>query len=187
MAKDEILEKLTRFLAEHRPISEECHAVYIMVELRKLLDRLDGNPPYRTVRFYADWTVHTRKDRNTEVIEDTMRKMYAAILSATRGVRGPAKEIAAVRHFVQMIPLRDEISELLARQGVSDCLTKSDHDWLAFARPLVKVLQDQPIWLSGGDIESFSFTPASDGTSMAVIDLRQSVAGQRRHAYTIAF
>lgn len=39
MAQDQIIEKLNAFLNFHAPFSEENHAVYFLVEVRKIIDQ----------------------------------------------------------------------------------------------------------------------------------------------------
>jgi len=79
--KPQIIEKLNKFLENHTPFKEECQAVYLMVELRKLLDRekedrKNTNEKYfPLIRFYCDWTVHTSKKYKTEAISGVMNKI----------------------------------------------------------------------------------------------------------------
>lgn len=58
MAREEIVEKLDRFLAKHPFFDEDCHAVYLMVEVRKLLEK-EAHANLLLLKFYCDWTVHT--------------------------------------------------------------------------------------------------------------------------------
>ena len=76
--KLEIVDKLYHFLNSHLPIQEEYEAVYLMVELRKLLDHQDAGIPvksFQIIRFHADWTVHTQKDQNTSHIQAVMDRL----------------------------------------------------------------------------------------------------------------
>src|SRR3989344_1572221 len=77
----QIVEKLDKFLTEHQ-MKEECEVVYLLVELRKLLDRereQNHSDSYPLVRFHADWAVHTRKDRITPAMEKIMIKIDRSI------------------------------------------------------------------------------------------------------------
>ena len=67
MAREEIIEKLDEFLSSHSPLMEECHIVYLMVEIRKILDHERDhrkNGEFSLLRFYCDWTVHTEKQES---------------------------------------------------------------------------------------------------------------------------
>ena len=51
-----ILDKLQKALT--RPISSEDQVVYILVEIRKLID-LQNEPSLMSLKLYCDWAVHT--------------------------------------------------------------------------------------------------------------------------------
>ena len=73
----QIVEKLDKFLTEHQ-MKEEFEVVYLLVELRKLLDRereQNHSDSYPLVRFHADWAVHTRKDKITPATKEIMTKI----------------------------------------------------------------------------------------------------------------
>ncbi len=77
MAQEAIIEKLNEFIKGHNPLSEECHAVYFMVEVRKILDhdRKAGAGAFPLLRFYCDWMVHTEKT----LITPEMKKVVSDI------------------------------------------------------------------------------------------------------------
>jgi len=58
--KDDLLIKLRNALTQ--PITRECEALYIMVEIRKVLDHLKKqdrrDKRYGVIRFYCDWAMH---------------------------------------------------------------------------------------------------------------------------------
>jgi len=59
MSRNQIVEKLGLFLTSG-PIDSEAAAVYLMVELRKILDHAyDKETDLTLLRFYCDWVVHT--------------------------------------------------------------------------------------------------------------------------------
>ena len=79
MAREEIIEKLNEFLNNHIPLTEECHAVYLMVEIRKILDhkRTTGqSEDFSLLRFYCDWTVHTEKTKITDNMKKIMDEIF---------------------------------------------------------------------------------------------------------------
>src|SRR6266566_2316501 len=54
--KPDIIAKLSNELAE--PIVSERQVVYILVELRKLIELNDDGDTFKTLKFYCDWAVH---------------------------------------------------------------------------------------------------------------------------------
>ncbi len=61
MARPAIIEKLDREL--HEPVTTERQVVYILVELRKLMERNGDTGKYFALNFSCDWGVHTKLDR----------------------------------------------------------------------------------------------------------------------------
>jgi len=57
MAQESIIEKLNVFVQGHDSLIEECQVVYLMVEIRKILDhdRGAGTVAFPLLRFYCDW------------------------------------------------------------------------------------------------------------------------------------
>ncbi len=87
MAREKIIEKLNRFLTDHNPLAEECHVVYLMVEIRKVIDHEKSNATYPLLKFYSDWTVHTEKGHITPEIKQMMEVMYK---TAEMEIKNPA-------------------------------------------------------------------------------------------------
>jgi hypothetical protein len=75
MSRPAIIDKLDYFLRKHMPPDEECFAVYLLVEIRKVMehDKSASNP---FLKFYADWSVHTSKDRLTPQMEQILNEIY---------------------------------------------------------------------------------------------------------------
>lgn len=51
MSQPEINHKLMKFLADHVPPSEECHIVYLLVEIRKILDHEESAGTFPLLKF----------------------------------------------------------------------------------------------------------------------------------------
>jgi hypothetical protein len=154
----EIVNKLGRFLDIHHPLTEECHAVYLLAEIRKLLDR-ENNKKAPLLRFYADWSVHTEKDRITPQIETTM----LGILRNIRiGIAANTLDAGAILGpFVYMENLRAEFRTFLAHYGLPAHL--ADDGWLSFRNLLAAVLVDQPINDPCPGVHRFAFTRSTTG------------------------
>jgi len=163
MAKEEIVEKLNRFITEHNPLSEECQVVYLLVQIRKLLDYDRDHwqrGSFTLLRFYCDWIVHTEKTRITESIKSIMDKVYGDV---KRQIENPAmtKAMSPVMRFAYMEDLRNEMSEYLKERSV-DISNIEGGNWISFVGLLVKVLENQPIYKPNDDIALFTFIPATE-------------------------
>jgi len=69
MTRHAIIEKLDRELQE--PGGTNWQVVYILVELRKLMERNGDADRYLALNLYCDWAVHTKMDRTgaTRIVE----------------------------------------------------------------------------------------------------------------------
>ena len=63
MDKTIFIGKLKDFLNRHSLLTEECEVIFVMVQIRKILDC--GGTPYRTLRFYSNWVLHKELSRET--------------------------------------------------------------------------------------------------------------------------
>jgi len=161
--KIEIIDKLYSFFNHHSPISEECEAVYLMVELRKLLDREkeDGSGDlFPLIRFYADWTVHTRKDRNTRHIHEIMARVDDNL--------NPFPKNGDLS-FLSMPHLKGEMLELFNKYGFPNAIFEPNN-WLNFATILSQVLADQPIINPTEHMSAFNYANIGNAGIMATID-----------------
>src|SRR6266850_512335 len=115
MSQPEITDKLNGHLATHDPMTEECHAVYLMVEVRKFLDRL-GEREFGLIRFYCNWTLHTAKYRDRKNMAPIMRRIYEDIWLELKG--GPKTEgRTPIVGFLGMEDLRRNLAQFFGTYG----------------------------------------------------------------------
>jgi len=161
MARSEIVEKINAHLALHTPLTEECHVVYLMVEIRKMLEHsksLKSSP----MTFYCDWVVHTAKDGITDAIKLTMDEIYQSVRKQIltpvhyRGQKMP------VIDFFYFRSLQTEMRDFFAAHGL-DAQMVEERNWTAFTKLLVKILENQPINKPIPEVSQFIFIPAAEG------------------------
>lgn len=173
MGQVEIVEKLNIFLKKHLPFTEECQVLYLLVEIRKILDR-ENDKGYPILRFYCNWSVHTNKD-STQEMEFIMRDIYQDIEKqiinpALINMGGKIKIIS----FMYMDDLQTEMKLFLQKYYLPILFTESKN-WLEFVSLLVKILVDQPINNPCADIKQFAFIPAADGCVRGRIDFTKNI------------
>lgn len=183
MAKDEIVEKLKRFLEVHTPLMEECHVVYLMVQIRKILDheRQVGGLAFPLLRFYCDWTVHTEKERITPSMKTIMEDIFASVRFQITNGPFAKRNQNSVTQFAYMAQLRVEAQQFAARHDLGSSWT--DEGWLHFVQLLVKVLANQPIVKPIDDIEIFSFLPAADECVGCLVKFTNHISGHDGNQY----
>lgn len=178
MAREEIIEKLDKFLTRYPIFKEECHVVYLLVEIRKLLDR-DNNPNFLLVRFYCNWTVHTTKEKHG-VIKEIIDKIDECYSPSSHH---PIKD-DGIFDFLNMNELKKELGELFDRYSLPTSIFE-DNGWSAFVDILTEVLSDQPILSPKEGIKSISLIPVSRGQSLIKIEFTDgrtdSMAGGERY------
>lgn len=168
--KIQIVEKLNKFLHEH-PMKEESEVVYLLVELRKLLDRekvQNKVDSYPLVRFHADWAVHTRKDRITSAMEEIMAKIDASIDTYPKNGN---------IDFLLLPEFRNELTKLVEEYSLPSKFCKNDNEWMNFMLALTQVLADQPIVNPTPNIAEFRYVDIKRKGIMANIDFRGEKAG----------
>src|SRR5258706_13536804 len=131
MGQPEITRKLSELFGRHRPLDEECHVVYLMVEARKYLDRMgDNGVGFPLLRFYCDWTLHTQKTRSLRHIRPIVDTMYR---KAAKEIQAPHKLGAgSALEFMYFSHLRDELAAFLKSAGLSQELTDDHKQWTIY-------------------------------------------------------
>src|ERR1700685_3756292 len=81
--EDQIVAKIRREI-EHG-ITTESQAAYLLVEIRKLLDRdREANKPYDAIRMYSDWVVHVDlTGPHAQRVVKTADTLYPKIIDGT--------------------------------------------------------------------------------------------------------
>ncbi len=160
----EIVEKLDKLLLKHIPFNEECEVVYFMVEIRKIMEH-DNDSKYKLLRFFCDWTVHTKKDRSMSGIIDIVNEIDRLISSVDKITTLQNEQILK---FLEMNELRKELSQFLTSHSLPSDLCKDDHNWSTFVDILAQVLSGQPILNPIETIVSIEIFSNSLGSSITV-------------------
>jgi len=176
MARPEICRKLSELLEHHNPLTEECQCVYLMVEIRKYLDQLeDGGVNFRLLRFYCDWTVHTRKDRHLEHIAPIIGEMYT---NAKREIQDPHKLASgSATKLIYFSALRSEMNAFLESIWIQSQLTSENDAWIAYVKLMASILADQPIIKPTADVTLFTFEPAAEDCVAGRIEFAETLDG----------
>jgi hypothetical protein len=179
MTKAETENKIDNFLNKFLPFTEECHVVYLMVEIRKKLDYKDAKD-YSLLRFYCDWTVHTKKDRNMKSVKSMMGKLYRDIKKEIKTY--PTSESEVVK-IIYMEQLRKEMNNFLREFSLSNKLIKNDDSWLSFVKLLIRVLENQPINNPTNDVKTFYFIPSSERCIAGKVIFKNKIQGKDGNFY----
>jgi hypothetical protein len=185
MGQIQIEEKVFRHLEKYSGQMEECHALYFIVELRKLLEKDRARAiSYPLLRFYADWCVHTQKDKITpeiKVVADEIFETAKKAINARHPQHIDAK--SAIEKFAHLDALRTELDRFLTDYNLPVAITSENDRWVNFADCLIKILEDQPIVKPIKEIRSIYFEPANRKCLMFVITFDQLIDGYDHYRY----
>ena len=186
MAQSEFIEKLSAFLSQHNPLKEECHVVYFMVEMRKILDHENSSSKYPLLKFYSDWTVHIKKDHISPEMKKIMDDMYQ---TASKEIINPAsaQAMSPVMQFAYMEGLGKEVKQFLESHDLDPALADEEDKWIKFVQLLIRVLENQPINNPTKDIEYFCFEPANPGCVIGTLKFKQPVGDYPSYTFKNAF
>jgi len=171
MGQIDIFEKLGNFLRKHSNFKEECEIVYLLVELRKILDHNKNefkSTNYPLVRFHADWIVHTRKDYITPSIKDIMKKVDNSIIIFPKDGN---------IDFLMLPEFKKELKEILETYNLPNGFCQNDADWMNFMLLLTQVIADQPLINPTENIAEFRYVDMKGKGIMANIIFRGSKSG----------
>lgn len=183
MAREEVIDKLNSLLMRHSPLTEECHAVYLMVAIRKILEH-EKDKESLLLRFYCDWIVHTEKDRITDDIREMMIEIYTTIKSEIERPYS-VQAMSPVIQFAYMDKLKGEMEKFLTDRDIDRTLI--DTGWPEFVKILVKVLENQPINKPTSDIKLFSFIPAAEQCVKGIVVFEQPINGYDHYNFANAY
>ena len=133
--EDQIIAKLRREL--ERPITTEPLVLYLLVEIRKLMDR--KGIQFDTLRLCCNWAVHV------ELSGDAARRIVRHVDALyPRLVSGQLTEEdkQSLRSFFLMSRFRDELEQLLVREGLRRF---GDDEWNGFLACFLNVIEDCPL------------------------------------------
>jgi hypothetical protein len=176
--KPDIIEKLRSELRE--PIHSERQVVYILAELRKLMeletiDRIEAGAPvgnsYFALKFYCDWAVHVRLDqagaqRIVQRINEYQRFMED-LSSPARTVVDPAF-LQELNQSLQLTKFREQFSAYLNSHGLDVGIATDKERWAAFLTHYSRVIEDAPLiseakgleWVDSVAVRVFDERPA---------------------------
>lgn len=144
--EDEIIIKLKSALDE--PIKKECQVVYILAEIRKLLDRWGDLKILPVLRFYSNWALHIEICK-TSAVRPLLEKIEQTILSKKYNVW-------AVWAMIDFEEFCKEIGLFLNKLNINDPFEDRNY-WGNFRSLFVDILIDCPLKPNYGDIEEFCF------------------------------
>ena len=179
MSSNEIAGKLDAFLRRYQPMREECHVVYLLVELRKIVEQQGLKMPL--LKFYADWSVHSDKRFNMGDFRPIAESLYADAVSrlSTPGAVAAAST-SSLDAFMNMDDIKNDVGRILTALRIDPALLLSSVPWEQFVHLLSGVLADQPIIRPSANVAEIRIDP-SNRTCVLTFNPSHGPHGSFRH------
>jgi hypothetical protein len=146
--REEITENISKILK--KTLNKE-RVVYLMVEIRKLMDKSKTNSiGLNTLYFYCNWVVHT--EMSWKFTKDVLSRMekYQEI----PGQKFNWDDFNSA--FISLENLRNDLFSFLKRNNLSRNITNIPK-WYLFSKYLIEHLRDCPLSKGDGLIREFRF------------------------------
>lgn len=133
--EDQIVAKLRRVL--RRPMTAEPLVVYLLVEIRKLMDR--KRVPFHTLRLCCNWAVHVElSGLAARRIVEHVDALYPRLVNAQL----TDQDKTSLRAFFLMSTFRDELENFLVGEGLRRF---RNAEWNRFLACFLRVIEDCPL------------------------------------------
>ncbi len=123
----------------------EADVKHFLTEVRLFIERFDETERknYETLKFYADWVLHIKKDNLSGVLEyfkecDVRLNKYEILPD-----RDEFNDF--VEEFTSFGELKNQLKELLDGHSISPCFPDEDRTWRDFIKYLSKLILRKPI------------------------------------------
>lgn len=157
MDKSTIIKKLREFLQNHPQFNEECEVVYLMVEIRKILEY--GGNFYKTLRFYCNWVLHKElsQEKTTKLLSD----IFEPNVDLKKSGRKNARNIKSIgRDFFMLKTFRKELGDFFKDHNLPmDLLEKN---WWTFGKLLLEIIKDCPVHFVANKIRELKIEKYDD-------------------------
>ena len=152
MSTPDIIKKLKKEL--DRGIASEARAVYLLTEVRKLIERDKAKGAYRNLKFHCDWVLHAKLTgpgaqdilRQFDAAHPLLRDQNLELRDLPPVLRREIDRISKMESF------REELDQLLADYG----LPPVKRGWTRFLHLYAKVVEDIPLEVTGNNAQHIS-------------------------------
>jgi hypothetical protein len=147
MTQSAIITKLERHLDQG--IRNEAEAVYLMVEIRKLLEQQDAKKRYEYLTFHCDWALHAKLTGSTA--QRILKLFDAANVHLKTGVelehlpdllRMEIERISKMHYFER------ELESFLKANGLPTLRSTRADGWIHFLHLYTKIVEDSPLGMT---------------------------------------
>lgn len=152
MDKNDIIEKLRNFLRKHPTFKEECEVVYLMVEIRKILEnwkntkyRSTAGNSYEMLYFYCNWIVHEKLSKQSA---DFVIKKFNQCIDENKNLEEIKRGMKANKNFFMLNDLQCDLKNFFGDCSLPQDILNESWKWRRFRKLLLEIISESVIDLS---------------------------------------
>jgi hypothetical protein len=141
MTQSAIVTKLLILLA--KGITSEADALYLMVEVRKLLEQQQAKKQYEYLTFHCDWALHATLEGTTA--QNILKLFDAANIHLKTGVELhdlPGLLKMEIDRISKMRYFEEQLGNFLRANGLPRLETTRSDGWIHFLHLYAKIIED---------------------------------------------
>jgi hypothetical protein len=129
--------------------------VYVLVELRKLMERNGDFAKYPALKFYCDWAAHPSLDREpaqqiVQLFDGYEQILHEGDVGAGRHAQEEDQELLAeLRGTLELTNFHRELGQYLGAHVLDEAPFETLGEWITFLMHYAAVIQDCPLKCSG--------------------------------------
>lgn len=144
MATEDILSKLTEEL--EKGITTEAQVVYLLVGIRKLIERDGIEEKYVALNFHCDWALHSQLDRaGAKAILKQFDAAHVLLREHIELHSLPPKLRTEIDDISKMKSFEKELSAFLSAYHLPSLTHHHSDEWPHFLYLYVRVVEDIPL------------------------------------------
>ena len=152
MTKD-IVTKLNIHLS--KPIESECSAVYLLAEIRKLIELEKPNLQLFALKMYCNWALHVNLDKSRTTLP-FLSRIDNYVINRVAGYRGNnalsfTDEHELFLEFLYLDTFRKELQSFLEYYNINHEICIDDKLWFAFLEAYGGVIEDGTLTVNSVD------------------------------------
>lgn len=146
MNKKIVIRKIIEFLEKHLNFKEECEVVYILTEIRKLIEESKENrKKYKALYFYCCWAMHIRLTQSSaKYISDIFNKNIN-----TKCMEDLKRGMKMHNNFFKLEDFKIELMRFFEENNLRQTILIEDKKWKHFKKLFQNVIAECPIKLFG--------------------------------------
>lgn len=147
MATSDIMKKLEEEL--NSGIKTEPQVVYLLTQIRKIIERDNLKEQYARLKFHCDWVLHSSMDRaEAKAILKEFDAAYGHLSGTVKLIDLPEPLKSEIDRISKLRSFEEELSKFLAAYGLPLLTRHSFDGWTHFLYLYGKVIEDTPLEVS---------------------------------------